>query len=149
MGDVRFVCVRYWKALTNCDVWVRVGVQLQWSLVKFVRSLALLAVAFVAIRATAAWGDPTSKPKIIAFLADDLGAAEVGWRRREIRTPHLDSLAKNGLNSNSSMCNPCAIRHGLLFSLVATHSGADCRWELLLPGLISDFRLKRDSFHRH
>jgi arylsulfatase A-like enzyme len=36
------------------------------------------------------------KPHIVFLLADDLGSADVGWRGGDIRTPHLDKLARAG-----------------------------------------------------
>ncbi|MES2437554.1 MAG: arylsulfatase [Verrucomicrobiota bacterium] len=35
-------------------------------------------------------------PNIIYLLADDLGGNDVGWRNPDIRTPHLDTLARSG-----------------------------------------------------
>ena len=59
-----------------------------------------------------------SKPNIIVFLADDLGYADVGvYGCRDIPTPHIDALARNGVRftdgyANHPICSPS--RAGLL-----------------------------------
>ena len=58
------------------------------------------------------------KPNIIIFLADDLGYADVGFNGCEdIPTPHIDSIAENGVKftsgyANHPICSPS--RAGLL-----------------------------------
>lgn len=57
-------------------------------------------------------GAPEPPPNIIVFLADDLGIGEVGaWGQREIATPHIDALARDGLRftefrSSAAVCGP-------------------------------------------
>tara|TARA_R110001606_G_scaffold12165_2_gene52304 strand:- start:10735 stop:12123 length:1389 start_codon:yes stop_codon:yes gene_type:complete len=57
-------------------------------------------------------------PNIIFIMADDLGYADLGCTgARDIKTPHIDSLAENGMlmrhgYANSAMCSPT--RTGLL-----------------------------------
>lgn len=52
------------------------------------------------------------KPNIIFIMADDLGYADIGaYGHRHIGTPHIDSLAHDGLKltqgyANSSICSP-------------------------------------------
>ena len=59
-----------------------------------------------------------SQPNIIIFLADDLGYADVGFNGCEdIPTPHIDSIAANGVKftdgyANHPVCSPS--RAGLL-----------------------------------
>ncbi|NBC84374.1 MAG: sulfatase-like hydrolase/transferase [Bacteroidetes bacterium] len=54
----------------------------------------------------------TQKPNIIYILADDLGYGDLGcYGQDEIRTPHIDQLAKEGIKfsqhySGSTVCGP-------------------------------------------
>ena len=36
-------------------------------------------------------------PNVVILLADDLGWADVGYRGSDIETPHIDSLARDGM----------------------------------------------------
>ena len=40
------------------------------------------------------------QPNIVILLADDLGWADLGFRGSDIETPHIDSLARDGLTLN-------------------------------------------------
>src|SRR3546814_335470 len=48
------------------------------------------------------------RPNIVLIMADDLGFSDLGCYGGEIQTPHLDSLAENGLRFsqfyNTSRC---------------------------------------------
>ncbi len=61
---------------------------------------------------------PARKPNILLIVADDLGYADLGYQGSEdIPTPHIDSLAKNGVRCTSGyvsapVCSPS--RAGLL-----------------------------------
>ena len=80
----------------------------------FVFLLLLLPLVFP--RPAGARGE---KPNILLILADDLGWSDLGCYGSEIKTPNLDSLAKNGLRFtqfyNSARCSPsrAAILTGL------------------------------------
>lgn len=56
------------------------------------------------------------KPNIIIILADDLGWGDVGYHGSEIMTPHIDRLAKEGIELNryytAAVCSPT--RAGLM-----------------------------------
>ncbi len=58
------------------------------------------------------------KPNVIILLADDLGWADLGYQGSDdIRSPHIDSLAKNGIrftdgHVSASVCSPS--RAGLM-----------------------------------
>lgn len=71
---------------------------------------------------------PKRPPNIVIFLADDLGCADLGFRgANDIRTPHIDRLAAEGVHftqayANAPVCSPtrCALltgqyqqRHGI------------------------------------
>ena len=60
-----------------------------------------------------------SRPNVIVVLVDDMGYSDLGSFGGEVRTPHLDRLAKNGLrftqNYNSARC--CPSRASLLTGL--------------------------------
>lgn len=56
------------------------------------------------------------KPNIIIILADDLGWGDVGYHGSDIKTPHIDKLAKEGIELNryytAAVCSPT--RAGLM-----------------------------------
>lgn len=68
---------------------------------------------------------PKKKPNIIIILADDMGFSDLGSFGSEIHTPHLDSLAKNGLVMNqfynAGRC--CPSRASLLTGLYPHQAG--------------------------
>jgi N-acetylgalactosamine-6-sulfatase len=71
-------------------------------------TLGIVAGASTATRAAAT----AAGPNILFFLADDLGYADLGcFGARDIRTPHLDRLAREGVRfthfySNGHDCSP-------------------------------------------
>ena len=69
--------------------------------------------------------DAKSRPNIIVVLVDDMGYSDLGSFGGEVRTPHLDRLAKNGLrftqNYNSARC--CPSRASLLTGLYSHQAG--------------------------
>lgn len=88
------------------------------------RNNPLLQVVFIAaVFNTLAFNShaaaqPVRKPNIIVILADDLGHSDLGFTGcKDIPTPHLDSLAKNGVRCSNGyvsapQCSPT--RAGLL-----------------------------------
>ncbi len=64
---------------------------------------------------------PATPPIIVVLLADDLGIGEVGaWGQREINTPNIDALARDGVRltefrSSAAVCGParCSFMLGL------------------------------------
>ena len=54
----------------------------------------LIAICILAV--SKAWA-ADSRPNIVLIMADDLGFADLGCYGSEIRTPHIDQLAANGL----------------------------------------------------
>ena len=54
------------------------------------------------------------KPNIVVILADDLGYADVGvYGCKDVPTPHIDSIAKNGVRfTNGYADHPVCSHHG-------------------------------------
>lgn len=83
---------------------------------------ALAAPSFAAAR----------RPNVILILTDDLGYADLGcYGARDIRTPHIDSLAKEGVRftncySNGPVCTPT--RAGLMTGMYQQRFGLE--WAL-------------------
>jgi hypothetical protein len=80
---------------------------------KFAR--CLLTILLIAL---GNYSHAASKPNVIIILADDLGYADLGVHGcKDIHTPHIDSIAKNGIRctngyASSPTCSPS--RAGLL-----------------------------------
>jgi arylsulfatase A-like enzyme len=66
-----------------------------------IASLLLLAIAASEVSAAEA-----PRPNIVFILADDLGSHDVGWRGSEIKTPHLDELARGGATLDQFYVQP-------------------------------------------
>ena len=66
-----------------------------------------------------------AKPNVIVILVDDMGYSDAGAFGGEVRTPHVDRLAKGGLrftqNYNSARC--CPSRASLLTGLYSHQAG--------------------------
>ena len=85
-------------------------------------TLVLAAFGF-APQATAA----DRKPNILVIVADDMGFADIGVHGcKDIPTPHIDSLAKNGLRFtnffNTARC--CPSRASLMTGLYSHQAPA-------------------------
>ena len=54
-------------------------------------------------------GKPT-QPNIVIIMADDLGFNDVSWHNAVVKTPHLESLARNGVlleqHYSQPLCTP-------------------------------------------
>ena len=70
----------------------------------------------------------TERPNVILIMADDMGFCDLGCYGGEIRTPHLDALAKDGLRFtqfyNTARC--CPTRASLLTGLYSHQAGMGC-----------------------
>jgi arylsulfatase A-like enzyme len=96
------------------------------------KSAAILTV--LALLAAPVQAKPEApKPNILILLADDLGYADLGIQgSKQIPTPHIDSLARNGVRCtaayvSSAMCSPS--RAGLLTGRSQSRFGHDINWE--------------------
>lgn len=83
------------------------------------RTAALLAAAFAATL--------SAKPNIVLIVADDLGYAELSCQgARDLPTPHIDSMAANGIRFTSGYVSApvcCPSRAGFLTGRMQTRFG--------------------------
>lgn len=74
-------------------------------LVRFIVTLLVTAST-----GTAVWAAAPPRPNVLVILADDLGYSDLGCYGSEIKTPHLDRLAREGLRFtqfyNTARCWP-------------------------------------------
>ena len=47
-----------------------------------------------------------NQPHVIYILADDLGWGDIGYHGSEIKTPHMDALAKTGVKLENYYAQP-------------------------------------------
>ncbi|NJL07109.1 MAG: arylsulfatase [Methylacidiphilales bacterium] len=70
----------------------------------------LLLAAVCGLMAVGPVSAQDRRPNIIVILADDLGNADLGYRGSDIRTPHIDKLAAEGVRAESfhgmPVCTP-------------------------------------------
>lgn len=78
--------------------------------------------AVLALPAAVLAADAPRRPNIVVILGDDLGFADMGAFGGEIRTPNLDSLAKDGVRfTNFYTHASCSPTRSMLLSGVDTH----------------------------
>ena len=76
------------------------------------RFLGGLAAAAVATSTPSLLAAARRKPNIVVILADDLGYGDVSsYGAKDVATPHIDSLARNGLrftnaHTDAATCTP-------------------------------------------
>ncbi len=68
---------------------------------------------------------PQARPNIILILVDDMGFADLGIMGSEIRTPHIDAMARNGalLSSMYNCARCCPTRAAMLTGLYPHKAG--------------------------
>ena len=80
------------------------------------------AVVTLATPAMSLAADAPKRPNIVVILGDDMGFADMGSFGGEIRTPNLDSLAKDGVRfTNFYTHASCSPTRSMLLSGVDTH----------------------------
>ncbi len=86
------------------------------------RVLILLAAHLVVGIGAAEQG---RRPNIVVILSDDVGFSDIGCYGSEIKTPHLDSLAANGVRFTQfyNMARCCPTRAALLTGLYPHQAG--------------------------
>jgi len=103
----------------------------------FLRSGFIGLVIFVALATQACTEDkplPTT-PNILLIMADDLGYTDIGGFGSEIQTPHIDTLAEEGVRfSNFHTSVSCSPTRSMLMSGTDNHiAGLGNMAELLTP----------------
>jgi arylsulfatase A len=104
----------------------------------------MLRRSFLASSAAAAMAQNPERPNVVLFLSDDMGYSDLScYGAKDIRTPNIDSLAKQGVKftnaySNGPVCTPT--RCGLLTGRYQQRTGLE--WALVEndhgKGLIPD-----------
>src|SRR5437868_13676923 len=95
---------------------------------KLLRALAIVAAGLAIVSpSTRADAQPAApaRPNVVLILADDLGFSDVGCYGGEIRTPHLDRLAGEGVRFAQfyNMARCCPTRAALLTGLYPHQAG--------------------------
>jgi len=92
-------------------------------LTRLQRMLGIVVMATaLAAPAIASAADAARRPNIVIILGDDLGFADIGAFGSEIKTPNLDSLAKDGMRfTNFYTHASCSPTRSILLSGVDTH----------------------------
>jgi len=107
------------------------------------KSCLFLRLAFVFALLTPFLSSNAAQPNIVIFYADDLGWGELGCQgyTKDIPTPHIDALAKNGLRFTNgyvaaTYCSPS--RAGLMTGRYPTRFGHEFNTVANTVGLRSD-----------
>ena len=88
---------------------------------QLMRALGMVVMA-VMLAAPAIAADATRRPNIVIILGDDLGFSDMGSFGGEIKTPNLDSLAKDGVRfTNFYTHATCSPTRSVMLSGVDTH----------------------------
>src|SRR5688572_29200530 len=91
------------------------------------RFLFCLLALFASLVVAGAADKPSTRPNVVIFLCDDVGYGEFGFQgNKEIPTPHIDSIAKNGVRFTQGYvsgpyCSPT--RAGLMTGRYQTRFG--------------------------
>jgi arylsulfatase A-like enzyme len=91
--------------------------------------------SFLSLSALALGAQPARRPNVVVFLSDDMGYADIGcFGAKDIKTPHIDRLAREGVRmtdfySNGPVCTPT--RCGLMTGRYQQRYGKGLEWALL------------------
>jgi arylsulfatase A-like enzyme len=126
---------------------------------RHVQSIAAM-VGFSLLFGWNATAAPAPHPNIVLILADDLGYGDLsGYGARDMRTPHIDSLADRGMRfdyfyANSTVCSPsrAALLSGKYPELVGVpgviRRRVDDNWGYLAPEtVLLPAVLKQAGYH--
>jgi arylsulfatase A-like enzyme len=79
-----------------------------WNIVR--GGLALIVACLLLLTRKTIAQETTSPPNIVLIVADDLGFKDLGYRGAEIKTPHIDTLAREGVRLSQHyvlpLCSP-------------------------------------------
>jgi len=91
--------------------------------VRLLSALSIVVIiAVLAVPAITSAADAPRRPNIVMIIGDDLGFADMGSFGSEIKTPNLDSLAKDGVRfTNFYTQASCSPTRSVLLSGVDTH----------------------------
>jgi arylsulfatase A-like enzyme len=77
------------------------------------RRPSILALVSLALSLAALPTAAAPQPNIVLILADDLGTGHVGWQNPQVKTPHLDRMAKEGVQLSrhyvAPVCSPTRV----------------------------------------
>ena len=86
------------------------------------RLLKTLGIMIITLSSLSLGADTPRRPNIVIILADDMGYADMGSFGSEIKTPNLDSIAKNGVRfTNFYTQATCSPTRSVMLSGVDTH----------------------------
>ncbi|HEY1082276.1 MAG TPA: sulfatase-like hydrolase/transferase [Prosthecobacter sp.] len=121
---------------------------------------ALIAQAAFAAGASGLTASKTERPNFVIILTDDHGYGDVSaYHPSDVRTPHIDSLARDGMlftgmRANCTVCSPS--RAALLTGIYPDRAGVpgvirtkpEDSWGYLAPGVptLAD-ELKKQGYH--
>ena len=82
----------------------------------------LATILVLGLSVCVAADSPKGKPNILLIVADDLGYSDLGCFGGEIRTPHLDALAKRGVRATNFCVAPtCSPSRAMLLTGTDNH----------------------------
>jgi arylsulfatase len=97
-------------------------IRLSWQVLLTLFTVVIATSAYAETPAPSTAKNEAKRPNIVIILGDDLGFADMGSFGSEIKTPHLDSIAKDGVRFTNFYTNAsCSPTRSVLLSGVDTH----------------------------